>query len=124
MPLNQNIGNNNQIAINNINSQLNQNNINNQNKLNNINKNVINIQVSFNVGRKCFIELENDNIPFREVISKLIQKYEWAQRMNFEKMIFMHKGSTIYDMNKTIRQYEIKDNDTINVVQKDEDYKV
>ena len=107
MPLNQNIGNNNQIAINN----------------NNINKNVINIQISFNSGRKCFIELENDNIPFREVITKLIQKYEFIQQINFEKMIFMHNGSIIYDMNKTIRQYEIKDNDIINVVQKDEYYK-
>ena len=96
------------------------------NKINNINinKNVINIQISFNGGRKCFIELENDNIPFREVISKLIQKYEWAQQINFKKMIFLHNGSTIKDMNKTIRQYEIKDNDIIHVVKKDEDYKV
>ena len=91
--------------------------------MNNINKNVINIQISFNSGRKCFIELENDNIPFREVISKLIQKYEWAQQINFKKMIFMHNASIIYDMNKTIRQYEIKDNDIINMVPKDEDYK-
>ena len=139
MPLNQNIGNNNQVPINNINQncyninsenqfinnnlQLNQNNINNQNNLININKNVINIQISFNSGRKCFIELDNDNIPFSEVISMMFKKYEWAQRMNFEKMIFLHNGSTIYDMNKTIRQYEIRDNDIINVVQKDEYYK-
>ena len=53
----------------------------------------------------------------------MFKKYEWAQRMNFEKMIFLHNGSTIYDMNKTIRQYEIRDNDIINVVQKDEYYK-
>ena len=39
-------------------------------------------------------------------------------------MIFLNNGSTIYDINKTIREYGIKDNDEIEVVPIEEDYKI
>ena len=139
-PFDKNIGNNNLIQVNNknqnnnnINSekqstennfQLNQNNNDNQNNLENINKYAINIHFSFRSGRIAFISLVNDNISFREVISKIIQNYEWAQEINFGKMIFLYKGSTIYDMNKTIREYVINNNAKIEVVPIEEDYKI
>ncbi len=39
-------------------------------------------------------------------------------------MIFLYKGSTIYDINKTIRDYGINNNDKIEVVPIEEDYKI
>ena len=139
-PFDKNIGNNNLIQVNNINQnnnninsekqstennfQLNQNNNDNQNNLENINKYAINIHFSFRSGRIAFISLVNDNISFREVISKIIQNYEWAQEINFGKMIFLYNGSTIYDINKTIRDYGINNNVEIQVVPIEEDYKI
>ena len=95
-------------------------NYNNKNNLINKNNNEINIQFSFETGRKVFLTLNNDNITFGEVILMLIQKYEWMESKNIGQMTFLYNGAIIKDMNKAIKEYNIKNDDIILVVNQDE----
>ena len=89
-----------------------------QNNLDN-NNNTINLVFTFDIGRKCFLTLNNGNIPFRNVIEILFNKYPWIGEKNLKKIYFLHGGRMLNDFSKTIQQYNIKNNDTILVFESD-----
>ena len=84
------------------------------------NNNKITIQFSFSAGRNCFLDINNENITFKELINMLIHDYEFVNEENIGTKIFLHNGLTINDLNKTIRDYNIKDNDKILVIDREE----
>ena len=89
-----------------------------QNNLDN-NNNTINLVFAFDIGRKCFLTLNNSNIPLRNVIEILLNKYPWIGEKNLKKIYFLHSGRLLNDFSKTIQQYNIKNNDTIFVKESD-----
>ena len=96
--------------LNNINSQI-------QNNFNNNINNKINLVFRFNTGRECFLELNDDNITLGNVINNLMDIYPWIKDKNMDKILFLCNGKTLNDKTKTIREYGLKDKDTILLIE-------
>ena len=98
-----------------INNHLIQNNFNNNNNLKPNNNVKIEIEFHFEAGRKCSVSMNDDNIPFGAVVTKLIQKYPWINKKDLSKLYFIYNGWKIDNFNKTVREYDMKDKTIIEI---------
>ena len=95
--------------VNNFNPQI-------QSKLNNKISNKISLLFKLITGEECYLDLNDDNITLGNAINYLMHQYPWIKDKNMDKIYFIYNGTVLNDINKTIREYGLKDRDTILVI--------
>ena len=92
--------------VNNFNPQI-------QSKFNNKISNKISLVFKFFTGEEYYLYLNDDNITLGNAIYYLMHQYPGIKDKKMDKIHLLYNGIVLNDINKTIREYGLKDGDTI-----------